>query len=525
MRFRDFLLEKPMNMKTYSGVEKRLGNVAKVGFEFEMLVAEDAHFFVKAESDNRSTVRIDDLDTLDKIKDHFQVSSHDEHRVESDYNTWLDIQKEEWIDDHWEDYQDQDESEEDARAKAEETIDRQISWDNRFNFTKWLKNDFSSMAQFMRTYLLDPIWGWADENARYPTVYEDEPSGDEQDADLERTGEGMASSLRGIIKDEIEVVTSYHGKNKEIDKWYIEPDGSITNDTGLRAVGLELVSPPMPMTDALVMVARVFKWMNKNYIQTNASTGLHINVSIPNLKEKLDPVKLILFMGEKHALEEFNREKNSYTQSQIDVMLNRIKQSGGLPHTASDMIKRGWGIFSNSKNFSVNFNKLEKDYLEFRVAGGENYENDIERIKKTIYRFVTALEIATDTAAERQEYLKKFAALFAAGERLIQSAPSVGAFPKELTRLVKYNKNVIDYYDSFEDAMARDDNHVKKFTLFELMQRCVEIAAKFNTRLTLEERVYFKKLIKEVGISSSEVDAEFHNDHIARLKFKKEVGI
>jgi hypothetical protein len=66
---------------------------------------------------------------------------------------------------------------------------------------------------------------------------------------------------------------------------------------------------------------------------------------------------------------------------------------------------------SESKYASVNISKMRYGYLEFRMVGNSDYHKDFAKIKDTILRFVSALEIACDKDAERNLYLKKLAAV------------------------------------------------------------------------------------------------------------------
>jgi hypothetical protein len=128
--------------------------------------------------------------------------------------------------------------------------------------------------------------------------------------------------------------------------------------------------------------------------------------------QHVDLVKLVLFMGDKHVLRQFDRLNNSYTRSQAQNILNNVTGIGRLPRDAKAMVELAKNALSQDKYSSVHITKLQHGYLEFRVAGNAGYHHKYEMIRDTVLRFVTALEIAIDPKAERNEYLKKLSKIF-----------------------------------------------------------------------------------------------------------------
>jgi hypothetical protein len=127
-------------------------------------------------------------------------------------------------------------------------------------------------------------------------------------------------------------------------------------------------------------------------------------------------VKLVLFMGDQYALKQFDRLNNEFTVPQTRTILNNVTGLGKLPREASKMIELAQSVLSKRKYSSVHITKLSDGYLEFRIAGGADYHKDYAKIRDTVMRFVAALELACDPAAERQEYLKKLSKIFSKGE-------------------------------------------------------------------------------------------------------------
>lgn len=187
-------------------------------------------------------------------------------------------------------------------------------------------------------------------------------------------------------------------------EWVVVPDGSIEPEDG--GIAAEINSPPAPLKEALQNLQMMFLFMKEHRIQTNQSTGLHINISMPGV-EDADLVKLVLFMGDKYVLKQFDRLNNTFTKPQTMSIMNNVAGTGTLPKEAKPMINLAYHALSKQKYSSVHIQKIEDGYLEFRVAGGADYHKDFNKISDTVLRFVTALELAVDPAAERKEYLKK----------------------------------------------------------------------------------------------------------------------
>ena len=210
--------------------------------------------------------------------------------------------------------------------------------------------------------------------------------------------------------------TDYHGGSRnraqEKGEWIIEPDSSINTDESEDG-GLEFVSPALEINTALEQMKKVLEFI-RNHGYTNDSTGLHINISVPDYNtDKLDYVKLAIFLGDKYVLEQFDRLSNHYCDGaykkiggkigqmkgdEIKAVMNKMKE--GLTLAASKIIHTGY----TSKYTSIN---TKEGYIEFRSPGG-NYLNDpVEKLTNTALRMALALRIATDENMYKQEYQKR----------------------------------------------------------------------------------------------------------------------
>ena len=242
--------------------------------------------------------------------------------------------------------------------------------------------------------------------------------------------EEVADSLSDAIGMKVVASSSYHGAPRKPGQFIIEPDSSLSPD-GSEDAGLEIISPPMPIDEAIEKLNQVIEWAQARGCYTNSSTGLHMGVSLPGQKSfaedaetELDPaeqadkpidfMKLALFLGDQHVLKEFGRSANSYCRSSLEKLKEKrwspeqiakamTKMRGNLINLAyKDLADRSPG------RDSIN---MKDNYVEFRGAGGDylSRESDegMDFLENTLLRYVQALSIAGDPDAYRDEYAKK----------------------------------------------------------------------------------------------------------------------
>ena len=91
--------------------------------------------------------------------------------------------------------------------------------------------------------------------------------------------------------------------------------------------GYELVSPVMPLDEAIDQLGKLFDWIEEQDgdIYTNDSTGLHMNISVPQGND-IDYTKLVLFSGDKYILDKYNRLSNNYADSALGQLEARAGQ-------------------------------------------------------------------------------------------------------------------------------------------------------------------------------------------------------
>ena len=213
--------------------------------------------------------------------------------------------------------------------------------------------------------------------------------------------EFLKANLKDVYGENMVIFRGYHQEAKKLDRWYIEPDGSLRPNTNDYAA--EVVSPPLPAADAMSALRTWYQKAEQLKLYTNGSTGLHINVSIP---DKLDVLKLAVFAGDQYVLKQFGRENNNYARS----VIKSLKGGGSLPTVGSSSFKDAEKEMkelvrriSGDHFATVNFNGK---YVSFRHAGGD-YLNKGEDIANTVGRFVRSMIIAADPSAYRDEYVGK----------------------------------------------------------------------------------------------------------------------
>lgn len=235
------------------------------------------------------------------------------------------------------------------------------------------------------------------------------------DGDSEMNLESLADEFSDAIGRKVHYSTGYHGGPRTSDAYTIEPDSSLSGSGD--DAGLEFISPPLPIDEALEDVKKIKEWADEKGAYTNRTTGLHMNVSVPGFdQDKLDFVKLTLLLGDRYLLDRFGRSANTYCKSAMDIIeeapstedkeLLFKKLKNNLETMASKVIHSG----RVGKFTSIN---PKDNRVEFRGPGGDWLGQNFDKIEDTLYRCVVALDAAVDPEKYRKEYLKKLTKMFA----------------------------------------------------------------------------------------------------------------
>ena len=281
-----------------------------------------------------------------------------------------------------------------------------------YDESDWLEQEYRYMSDVGNEFGLDwPYWRGG------------ESSGGD------RTVDDIADSLsRALGGPEVRGSSGYHSILRSPGLWIIEPDGSLDPDDRSDEAGLEVVSPPMPLPDALAALRKVIDWANSNGdAYTNSSTGLHMGVSIPHKGGDVDYVKLIMFMGDKYVLDQFGRAANTYTRSALGKLqdIQRRRRELGEQSTltapertaaAMELMKRNLiELAAEYVRDGVGQDKytsahIKDGYIEFRSPGGDYLsmdDRDESALQNTMLRFARAMYLAGRPDLERKEYAKK----------------------------------------------------------------------------------------------------------------------
>lgn len=205
--------------------------------------------------------------------------------------------------------------------------------------------------------------------------------------------------------------------------WSVEADGSVPTDTE-HPVQIEIVSPVLDYNEMLESMESVFEIIKDigltsqgADVGSNDSTGLHITFSSDDLDlNSIDPLKLVLLLGEHYYAQMFGRENSGYAAS----VVQSISDSVGSGQLTTDDIREYiddptmgnlhdivWT--SLKRTLSVNFTKSRRNsgVIEFRLPGGKGYEHKFSKIAAVAKRFVHAMYAACSPDLYKEIYAKK----------------------------------------------------------------------------------------------------------------------
>lgn len=252
----------------------------------------------------------------------------------------------------------------------------------------------------------------------------------------EENAERLADDLAETLGVKTKASGGYHSTKRDATTWIFEPDSSLEPDS-TDDMPVEIVSPPMPLTQALEVLPKFFEWAARNGAYANSSTGFHMSVSMPeHAGNNLDYVKLALFLGDEYVLKQFGRAANTYTASALGKIRKQASTALAEDATRADAVLKAMRdhldqlavqALAKPSGFGKYTSINPKDnYIEFRSAGGSDYFEDIKKIQNTLMRYARATAIAMNPAAEKQEYAKKLYKLLSPAETQTVVDPKTG---------------------------------------------------------------------------------------------------
>ena len=262
------------------------------------------------------------------------------------------------------------------------------------------------------------------------------PGSDSGDGSGDSIADVALDFMKALNYDTVAYSDSYHGQyskwdsgtgqwrsvgsSKPTDCFTVEPDGSLNPNNSKSERGLEFVAPPMPLDQTLSDLQKVKAWADSRgcYTSKKNRTGLHINVSVPNVGEKnenIDYVKLALLLGDKYVLEEFERLGETYAASALDLVATQIKSKPAAVNDLLAKMKEGMSKIAKHSIQSSEARSVNKytsihpktGYIEFRSPGGDWLDANFDKIENTLMRFVVALDASIDESKHAEEYAKK----------------------------------------------------------------------------------------------------------------------
>jgi hypothetical protein len=241
-----------------------------------------------------------------------------------------------------------------------------------------------------------------------------------------------ATLLSRILNKKISVQEKSHSDFAPSATHYkIEPDMS----GGLKL--LELVTGSLPYQDARMEFIKIMKWITEHG-KTGPRCGMHINVSFDPDKHgrtflsHMNVLKFVLEFDEDFIYDLFPDRQGSVYAKSIKYIVPKDKYQ----FDKIENINPYNFIFPSEKYYGVNFEKLVKNYLEFRYLGGDNYNKRTNDILKLIDHFILELyksaadpNFTRENYAELKKILNKYSHMtksYISFENFKESYPEVG---------------------------------------------------------------------------------------------------
>ena len=275
-----------------------------------------------------------------------------------------------------------------------------------YDYDDWINDQWYSMSSFCDDYGIDYSYG----------------------NNLGEVAELVSKFVRdsSAFSDDYVESGDYGNTSGSTVQYAVESDSSIDG----YGTGAEIISPVFSTPRRMLAeMKKFFEFLQSEGALTNNSTGLHITMSYnpqdgeivnhkPGTSEVIaNRVKMAVLLGDQYLLNEFLRGSNTYTKSQYKELQNAIgelKQESG-----TEGIKKAEAFLekaiSDDKFRAIHF-KGQKDsntntnLIEFRIGGGEDYEQDFDKVFKATVRYATTM-IAGHTDQYEGDYVKALSKL------------------------------------------------------------------------------------------------------------------
>jgi putative chitinase len=350
-----------------------------------------------------------------------------------------------------------------ARDAAWETFLEEVKEDAYTDFLEDLQ-DNDDMSELEHDFLRDEgIRMMSDVSNSYNIQWPYNSVADESSPDWGET-QHLAKQLSKIVGKDVIPGKTYGAvpRGASPNSYILEPDSSLDPDNDEDA-GLEIISPPQALGKTLEDLGKVFDFA-KNYGYTNRSTGLHMNVSVPNM-QNLDYTKLVLFAGDLHVLEQYKRTNNQYCKSVFMALKNKLDSL--TPETIKQTLEQIKNVLDNTaekiigsdiqQNKYVSIHQKE-GYIEFRSPGNDYLEKPYQELVSTMLRFARALTIACNPNLYREEYSKKLYKFLSSS---VQSTDELAVFVQY--KLGTLNKEDLKYMLQKRNVARKSSTDTKEY--------------------------------------------------------------
>ena len=242
----------------------------------------------------------------------------------------------------------------------------------------------------------------------------------------------IVDSLSKLLGKKIILSNRYHSKVPvSRDVFKLEPDysgGSKMN---------ELITGPLPYSEAMPVLIKVLKWIDENGWTTDECAfqfSLSFDKADRTLSkmEELDKLQFILGIDEGLIYSKFgNRRNNVYSRSIKKVVpRNRFSILENVSHIDPQLFK-----IPDEKYYGANFTKVPQGYLEIRYLGGRDYQKKISAIREVIDY---VLLYTSDILSGRRRYSKT-------------DLENLKTMMKEYSKVVRSFSNPESFFMNFPD--------------------------------------------------------------------------
>lgn len=237
--------------------------------------------------------------------------------------------------------------------------------------------------------------------------------------------EDVKDSLSNILDKRIRIEEKPHSDFIPTDKTFkIEPDKSGGKDM------IELISGPLPFTEAKLVLAKTLKWIKENGYTTDRCS-IHLNIAFDGKilgpesnVSRLDIGKFVLNFDENKVFEEFPHRKNSVYAKSIKFI---VPLSNFHQQSPEKILSKNY-MFVSEKYYGVNFSKVPHGYLEFRYLGGKDYEQKYHKILGLTEHFILSLYESLTNPKYTENDIKQLDMILEKHRHVIQSYKSSTIF-------------------------------------------------------------------------------------------------